>query len=471
MMPWALMGAEITPKEALEALEKVQGKQEITQMLPYWRTMVEGGKWAELGGVRDSSLMNVPEVKTFLEAVRREQQKKAKEDRARIEALLKEAGVAVEKAKTPEDLDEIIKKLTESKGGREYGYGSGEELQGLYQNLQSTRQIVAEWQDYLMEIQTGQSEKALSSLQSISQYLANYPLIPRSKVLRMMSGEGGNQSNEPKVDPSTQIEAIMVQFEKDRNAEVAWASLQKIPEQQRRNYGAETMQQLQAFRRFQQNAPLMSPEEVVRALQQNNRNTSLWMSFNNEANVVIAKSLQIAVPKERVSTDQYLRSHADEAIGRDDWTKAQRILTLLDILASGSGSPSGDLTAISSYLKGIEFEKAGIWNSAVTSYRTAMHSKVRSFPLEKITVRLEALKQQDAGRFEKALEGVSEQEQMDRAKGLALMHQQLSRPGQPTFDVSKLEGQITEIVRREIRAMAAEKQKSEAVEKSEKEKK
>jgi hypothetical protein len=414
----SLYADDLTPAQALDNLEKAAASDptgaRISQMVPYWRKALERESYQELEDLRipDGESDGEPaaaqkkfekEISEFSNSIQRQKAERIRIETERITALLNEAGKTIENAQKPEDLDDVIKSLLQIKVSRYTPYDEG--TQSLQQQIQTARQIAAEWQVYLNEKQFRRSEPATKSLDRISHYLTTYPLVARSKVLRMIKEEtgiaprpqsGGNAAN-AEDDPSS-LGFIQRRFVEDGDIDGALKALEGIPQSNRISEGDKLRDALISFKRFQASAGALSPEEAIKYLAALPSNSLLLPLCQKEVNRIISNSLKVPAPPEPISTDRYIRFLAEDATARENWEQAVAIWNLGTPLRVGDG----DSAAISAYLKGQEFEKAGMWTQAIGAYRSGLEGRLVYMPIGKFTTRLQAMQKLDPKRYEQA---------------------------------------------------------------------
>lgn len=463
MLPVMALADEPTPREVLEKLEKIDGNAQLKMMLPRWRGMVERRAWGEL---QNFMQVDMPEAREFFDAVRREQQKQLRNDLDRINELLAEAATSVERADAPEQLDSILKKLSDVKGEEYSSYGHpSPELQKARSQLSTTRQIVTYWQNYLNEVQTGNVSRQSNSLQNIASSLSEYQLVPRSRVLRMMEGSDSESlSSQARTKSRAAIEVICEKFRRDADVDAALKAFEQLNGNQYDNQSVQ--QELQKYKRLSHELPTMDAEEVVRRFR-GNTESQFGLVFAKLAIKQIAKDTGAALPKEDMSIDRYVRSCAEVAIKAEDWKGAQRFLKLCD---AQSGRPVDDAQALEGYLKGMEFEKSGMWGLAVAAYRTSINSPVKAFPREKVSARLEAMQKQDAQRFEAASKEITEIDAAERQRQSEFMRNNAQQPpapraqgaaGHPQVSQAELSKMVAREVREALKEAKAERKDAE----------
>lgn len=92
---------------------------------------------------------------------------------------------------------------------------------------------------------------------------------------------------------------------------------------------------------------------------------------------------------------QFLMRLADEATARGDWDMVQRVLDAYRLSAFASRAPAwlqGEITACAAFLNGQNFEKAGQFSLAVSSYQNVLRQSGKHVPLKEAGERLAVIK-------------------------------------------------------------------------------
>lgn len=370
-------------------MEKLDENQQMKQVLPRLRRMVERKAWGE---IQNFGMQEVPEMRDFFEAVQREQQKQIRSEIDGIKELLAETTATLERADAPENVDAILKKLTEAKSDNNYSYEHrSAELQKLRQNISYARQTVCYWQDFLNHAQSGNASQERSALSNVLGSLSEYQVVPRSRVLGMMNGiKDGNEANQ--ATPKMTFDSIAKKFRSDSDADSALKAMKGMSDPN--NAGYALRQEVTKIKRLSENLSSMSVEEVV-AHVQSNSDSDFKLMYDKLAISKIAQASSVVEPKEIMSVNRYLRLTADAAIKAENWKDAQWRLKMY------SGDRRGDqyvddLGTISQYLKGMEFEKVGMWKQAVAAYQAAIDSPYKEFPIEKVLLRLKEVQAKES---------------------------------------------------------------------------
>lgn len=92
---------------------------------------------------------------------------------------------------------------------------------------------------------------------------------------------------------------------------------------------------------------------------------------------------------------QFLMRLADEATAKGDWDMVQRVLDAYRLSAFAARAPAwlqGEITACAAFLNGQNFEKAGQFSLAVSSYQNVLRQSGKHVPLKEAGERLAVIK-------------------------------------------------------------------------------
>jgi hypothetical protein len=111
-----------------------------------------------------------------------------------------------------------------------------------------------------------------------------------------------------------------------------------------------------------------------------------------------------------MSTRAAVEKLADDAAAKGDW---QRVLELLGAIAPRGGSriPASDrLQAIRSYLTGLNFEQAEMYQEAIAAYQVVLQQTVAGIPLKETAERIKKLRASHPEAFQKSVTGTGSDE-------------------------------------------------------------
>jgi hypothetical protein len=467
-----LSAKALTPAEALKNLEKAAAAQpsegRISKtMIPYWKKALEEENYAALeqmellgmgGDEAESAALHAP-LSAFAESVRHAKKERAKAEASRFETLLAQAGKAIEKAKTAKDLDATVKALATAQSPR---FFSSEESQNLQQQLQTSRQIVSDWQVYLNEMGADRPDRAIKPLENISDSLTKCPLVPRSKVLAMLAqlprGEKPGTTSLPKAPPYTgpTLESIEGDLAKNLDIDAALKAIGDLPSGQRSSSSHYFAESLRKFKNFQASTGSRSVEDVIKEASRYSSNSPLMPVYYFEINKLIAATWKVPPAAKHLTTEMYVRTIIQEATAHDNWDLARKGWSVASELRLGQS----DEAAISQYLKGLEFEKVGMWVQAIRAYRSGLNSKLVYMPIGKFTARLQAMKKADPNRYEQANAEADALERLEKAQMLSNYLQRY--PSTPATS-----DETIEVIRRELSAALEERKPTDAAPKEE----
>ncbi len=151
----------------------------------------------ESGPVRQECL----DLAATLHGEREASEKKMAAD---INAVIDRAPATVRAAKTAPELDDLVLELGKYRSDRA-DMTSSRPVMSAVNRAQTTLRFVTQWQDYLSELTAGETERAVQSLQSLSQQ--EVYLVPRSEILERIHNGGKARIATPGENPTSTPEA------------------------------------------------------------------------------------------------------------------------------------------------------------------------------------------------------------------------------------------------------------------------
>lgn len=159
--------------------------QDNIRQLKNWLQGVSGYEHSETVSARVTALET---------ALKDSEANRIRETIATLQSLLADAANTVAKAEQPEELDKVLATLGRNNYNENEDYDSGNrEIRSLVQRLNSARQFVNHWQEYLQASNSGNSAKAVQALGNVSSQ--ENGLLPRSQVLARIEHERGNDDD------------------------------------------------------------------------------------------------------------------------------------------------------------------------------------------------------------------------------------------------------------------------------------
>lgn len=188
------------------------GGDERTMILYQLRSLIERGEKSQVEETLRQVLLAFysEEVSAGIDklraAVQIERDAKEKALIEKMEALLEQTRKAVQNARKAADLDGIIRDLSLAQEQREV---VSDRMRSISAQLQSARQFVTSWQDYLDHRVSGRTAPAQQSLQNALNHTgAN--IIPRSEILeRLAELKNTGEVPAPKPSPLVRLREIM----------------------------------------------------------------------------------------------------------------------------------------------------------------------------------------------------------------------------------------------------------------------
>ena len=123
---------------------------------------------------------------------------------ADILAAIDRAPATLRTAKTAPELDDLVQELGKYRSDRA-AMMSSRPVMSAVSRAQTTLRFVTQWQDYLSELSAGETERAVQTLQGLSQQ--DVYLIPRSEILERIRNSGKLSKDTPIETPSPSPEA------------------------------------------------------------------------------------------------------------------------------------------------------------------------------------------------------------------------------------------------------------------------
>lgn len=350
-------------------------------------------------------------------AVNAERSAKEKELAVRIEDAITAASKAVRDAKKPADLDEILSSLARL---QEQGDGRyADRYRARIDKVRNARQFVLRWQDYLSNLDSGNLQQALQSLQSVSNENAA-EIIPRSeilaKIVELSKGKQGGSGQAPQT-PAQKIREILDNT-KSLNAIPAaidaLAEFQRLPGRSSNNYNdpivatkRELNSILQTYRAFQAGVP---SQLTVRPSQTSPENIDAFdaiLPLRVELLHLTAQQILNAgenvKPAANETVQQYLDRVMADAQERADARLIGRVKELQDALG-GKQTTSSSIGFLQALLAAQNQEVAGQFVPAVISYQITLRAGGELVPAKAIGARLEALKAAHPEDYEKGMQ-------------------------------------------------------------------
>lgn len=333
-----------------------------------------------------------------------------------IRGAIEQAGKAVKSATKASDLDETLRVLA---GFREQNRAS-ETSRAEAGKIQSARQFVIYWQDYLACLESLNIKEAIQKLQNVSGM--NEPeLLPRSQVLARLEelkqpGKGAPESTSVSDD---RVREIMTRVKTLDDLPVATRALSDVL--RLRNSGAQGMTnddsrvqlgsligEMQAVWQTYNQYQAGLPAKIEWVAQNSRTNTDEYSEIVKLKTELVLKlfARQLGVedklkPLSSEPVTTYIARVLADARERGD---ARLMLRVRDLQAANNMRARGDDIWLKSLLAAQNQEEASQFIPAVISYQNALKSGGDLTPAKVIGQHLDAIKSEHPEEFEKGMQ-------------------------------------------------------------------
>jgi hypothetical protein len=343
----------------------------------------------------------------LLAEIHKERKDAADAETASMKALLQRAAEQVNKAKKPEDLDDLLTEMGKHEGNR-FGGGAMPGNQELAQQFSAAFEFVKQWQNYLAHLANGQIDLARNDLQSLSQNNNVGGIIPRSKLLELaapekMAAASGSAPASAGPTPASQAQAILDGIKTLDDIAPALAKLEPLRQgnmSEVQNAYNSLTQMLQNYQSLKAGLPTqvnlnagygagpsipaeLRAQLLVLALQ------SRFTSFQGKAPAPTEKPVD------------FVNRVIDDAVSRGDWDLLRSAAEARGSLAqtTGYGYAMPYTGGIDNLIAGVHQETAGQFALAVQSYETALKSNDPAVPAKIIGDKLAAIQRDHPREF------------------------------------------------------------------------
>lgn len=353
-----------------------------------------------------TALFKSDAVRSAVGKLREEQAAKENESLAKISGVLASAATAVKNARKPADLDAAIRDLRNFPG---YQEPLSQQIRNELQKVQTARQFVLYWQDYLAAQAVGDWQRALQGLQSASGVSTD--LMERSQILSRID-EVSKRKSPDQEGQARQIMAKVKSLDDIPAALAALAALEPRP-------GAGDFQCLiptlrlelsrisQVYREYQAGLPTSIQVRGFDGPAANEETFGLVLPLKVQLlHTIVARALEVD-EKLKPGPDEPIRAYVDRiaalAFEKGEirlFIRARELRNKLD----GIVLSSANISITQSLLAGLNQEEAGQWAAAVVSYETALKYGGDVVPAKHIGTRLEGIKAAHPKEFEQGFE-------------------------------------------------------------------
>ena len=319
----------------------------------------------------------------------------------KVDDVLSHASEVLIKAQKTQELDGILddlQKLQVPQGGMN---GYDPETQALTSRVSAAYQFVAQWQDYLSYLGSGNIQEAQNTLRNLvnSRSPGEALLVPRSEILaRTVALASPTKKAASDASPSAPAQptetSVLAGIKTLDDMEPTLRSLKSVSNQ---SYDLNQLSQMIAVYADSKNGLPITLD---------------WLASNNGANsspeLERVKSLLLIyllpryigsnalTPNPGETVNDYLKRSIETVESKQDWVSLQRIIEAETKLAKTQVYPSGT----QSFLAGLNQETAGQYAMAVTSYQTALRNPDDYLPAKLVGDRLAEIKKDHPTEFE-----------------------------------------------------------------------
>ncbi|HEX4138871.1 MAG TPA: hypothetical protein VHY09_00870 [Candidatus Methylacidiphilales bacterium] len=343
---------------------------------------------------------------------------KSEAEATEMKAELQRAKDAVNSAKKAEDLDPVLFDLQkyQSSGGFGFGVAVGTSVapsnQDLLRQLIAALEFTKQWQNYLSHLASGDVQQARNDLQTLSQNNAGPSLIPRSRILALMTGQ---QTMSPAVTapaPAPEVPEAQKIIDGINTLDDLPTALSKLNDMSQQDEVArECAQHL---------APMVEVYEDLK----NGLPTSVNIDFMGglsgagvsvKANGLLLKFIlqhyfdtyKGAPPSADETPAAYATRVKNDALAGQDWALLKKALTahayLYRNVAQGS-MPDDEAAGVDLVITGLNQNQAGQYALAVESFLNALKSGTLDVPAKFIGGQLDAIKRDHPNEYDQGME-------------------------------------------------------------------
>ena len=385
-------------RAAISRASQDQADEVLNQIRSYWKS----------DAVRDAA-NNLGQAMQADQAAR---------DKARGEVVnnaISAAVAAIQKAKTPADLDEAISTL--GKMSEQNDYRNSERDHSRIQKVANARQFVILWQDYLSCLASGKLEEAVQHLRNASNR-NEVNLVPRSEILaklNALSTPGQPEAPAKPVDQrESQIKIILANTKSLDQIPAAIDAVSALPRSSDgsysfNNFAQELRKQLGAIQREYLNYQSGLPCEIPVIQNLENTETTQVANLIQQLRVQLIRLILPRVlmagdslkPTQDESIQNYLDRVMSVAQKEPDAQLLGRVKEAQDAIA---GKRSSRISAgIQALATAQNQEVAGQYIPAVISYQTALKSNDELVPAKAIGEHLQAIQRDHPEDYERGL--------------------------------------------------------------------
>jgi len=331
---------------------------------------------------------------------------------AEMQAELQRAKDAVNAAKKAEDLDPVLFDLQKYENTGMGGLAVAPGNAGLLRQLLGALEFTKRWQDYLSHLAAGDAAQARNDLQALSQNAMGPGLIPRSRLLALMSGREA-------VAPAANVPAPTPEMPEAQKIIVGMNTLEDMsPALEKLNALA---QQDELAR---EDAQCLAPMVEVYGDLKNGLPTSVNIDFMGgvtgagvsiKINSLLLKFIlqhyfdtyKGAPPRDDETPAAYVTRVKSDALAGQDWTLLKKALLAHGYFfrnVAAGGLPDNESGGVDNLIAGLNQSDAGQYDLAVESFLAALKSGSLDIPAKFIGAQLDALKRDHPAEYDAGMQ-------------------------------------------------------------------
>lgn len=337
-----------------------------------------------------------------------------KEELARVETALQQAGEAVRTAKVPADLDATLSALGAVRERREFGEQASSALALAEQKAQPTLQFVKLWQDYLAQDAAGDTTAVHETLERLAGLEGGVTLIPRSQILSLLHPAERTLRGVPKAAAGTpDVEDILGQIKTPADLHGALQQLEKLRTDDHEERGdlRLTLQTLslleEAYREFQ--AGLSTRVETVAPKASSSAPSQSLIASVRAQIISLVLPRYLGLPEDvRANAGEgphpFLDRIAADAAARGDYLLVAKARETQRLLRDGTAYNGSDNSQAGLFVTACNQEAAGQFSLAVGSFERALASPSDIVPPKVIGGHLAAIKADHPQDFQQGID-------------------------------------------------------------------
>lgn len=368
-----------------------------------------------------------PKAHEMAKVIAAERRKQRQEAEDAVEAAVEKAGTealgTALGAKSAKELDAPLAAVAKAQRAAQQMDVTGQRLRRGAGEAERVLNLLRQWQEYLAEMEAGDTKQAAQRLRNLinqDRELAGF--IPRSELLAK-ANELEKKATPERGDPPVPAKPTRAQRERElreligrtKTLEDIPRALQEIAELSRQPveegfYMSEPANTLRNFHRIHEDLK----RGLATTITLNSVHTQ-WPDEGGELAALRAQLILFALPRvmglptgeaarEGENPATFLQRILHAARERSDWPLVARVIETANSLNLTAVAQAGDARALSSFLAGLNQERAKQYLLAVASYQQALKSGSQVLPAEEIGERLEQMRKERPQEYEQGLQ-------------------------------------------------------------------